>query len=91
MKKIIALFAASLLSTGALAGDFNGNPDLERSPLNDHGGGAPSAPAQPGEGDLYGSLLLEGAPHVHKCAVTQRGEGDRYGSILLGVGAPRLC
>jgi hypothetical protein len=91
MKKLVILFAGSLFSVGALADNFAGNPDLYGSILNDHGRGAPSVPAQPGDGDLYGSVLLEGPPHVHKCLVAQPGKGDLYGSILIDTERKGFC
>ncbi len=62
MKKIIAIAAIAILgtTTAAWAHDkhFGGNPDMYASPLMDHGKGAPSGEVMKGEGDLYGSHIV---------------------------------
>ncbi len=62
MKKIPTLAAIALLgiSTAGWAHDttLGGNPDLYQSPLLDHNKGSQAPLAQKGEGDLYGSHLV---------------------------------
>lgn len=92
MRKLSILLACGLLSTGALADDFTGNPDLGQGLLNDHTASTSPTPVQPGQGDLYGSVLFrEGDPEIRKCTVVRSGKGDQYASVLLDPGGKRVC
>ena len=62
MKKIITIAAAAILgtSTATWAHDkvLGGNEDLYQSSLKDHDKGAPTGEVMKGEGDLYGSHMV---------------------------------
>lgn len=91
MSKLITLAALALLSSPVLAHDWDGNPDMQQSILNDHpeayvGTSARESIRELGEGDSYGQVLLDvSAGKVGKNFGREKGEGDSYGSILLDV------
>lgn len=59
------------------------NPDLYGHVLFDPPHATTDATIEAGEGDLYGSVLLDPRAGATTDAVVERGEGDLYGSILL--------
>ncbi len=62
MKKIITIAAIAILgaSTASWAHDehFGGNEDMYGSALTDHSKGSPTGEVMKGEGDMYGSHMV---------------------------------
>jgi hypothetical protein len=91
MNKFITLAALALLSSPAIANDWDGNPDMDKSILNVHpeayvGTSFRESVRERGEGDAYGSVFLDvAAGKIGKSDAREKGEGDAYGSILLDV------
>lgn len=94
MKAAIALATLALLATPVWAHHQDSNPDLKQSITNVHARHFPhtlgdSHKAERGEGDNYGSVLLDvqaGDSHVpHQAGdrhPPEKGKGDTYGSVL---------
>lgn len=97
MKRSHTHLAAAILAIAAapvFAHDWDGNPDMAQSILNDHssgfvGTGFSPAKLERGSGDTYGWIVLDvqaGESHVpHKSADghgPEKGFGDTYGSVL---------
>jgi hypothetical protein len=59
------------------------NPDLYGHVVFDPPQSTTDATIEPGEGDLYGSVLLDPPSKATTDALVERGEGDMYGSVLL--------
>lgn len=59
------------------------NPDLYGHVVFDSSKATTDATIEPGEGDLYGSVLLDTPSKATADAFVEHGEGDLYGSILL--------
>ncbi len=98
MKTLITFAALALLASPVWAHDLDNNPDLSQSITNVH---APHFPhikgdshgPERGEGDLYGSILLDvqaGERHVPHTPgdshEPEKGDGDTYGSVLNDLG-----
>jgi hypothetical protein len=93
MKTTIAIAVLALTVSPAIADNWDGNPDMEQSILNEHqeayvGTSFVSGAAERGEGDTYGSILGDiqaGERHVpHKSGdshAPEKGVGDAYGSV----------
>jgi hypothetical protein len=94
MKTTFAIAVLALTAQPAFADNWDGNPDMERSILNEHRGGYVgtsfvSGAAERGGGDSYGSILHDiqaGERHVpHQSGdshAPEKGNGDTYGSVL---------
>lgn len=98
MKSIHTVFGTVILAFAAapvFAVNFDGNPDLDQSILNDHGnpgfvGTSFSAgKAERGTTDNYGSILLDlrAGQAMSTTGPAEKGQGDNYGSILHDVGS----
>lgn len=87
MNKLIAITAASLLSTAAWSNDiFRGNPDTMDHVLLDNS--TMNARAEKGEGDFYGTSLAAWGGSVNSgSAAAEKGNGnaDEYGSVIFDV------
>lgn len=59
------------------------NPDLYGHVVFDPPKATTDATREPGEGDMYGSVLLDPLSKATTDALIERGEGDLYGSVLL--------
>ncbi len=59
------------------------NPDLYGHVVFDPPHSTTDATREPGEGDMYGSVLLDPISKATTDALIERGEGDLYGSVLL--------
>jgi hypothetical protein len=59
------------------------NPDMYGHVLFDPPRPTTDATVEAGEGDLYGSVLLDPRSRATTDAFVERGDGDLYGSILL--------
>jgi len=84
----IPLAILTIASSSALAHDWDSNPDMQQSILNDHASGfvgtsfSSAKPAR-GSGDVYGWVVLDAqAGDVRASAGREKGQGDAYGSIL---------
>lgn len=98
MKNLSTVIGTVILAFAAVpvfAANFDNNPDLDQSVLNDHGnpgfiGTSFSAgKTERGTTDNYGSILLDlnsGQMHALK-GTAEKGQGDNYGSILHDVGS----
>lgn len=91
MNRTHTLLGAAILAFAtapALAHDWDGNPDMQQSILNDLssgfvGTGFSSAKPERGFGDTYGWVVLDvQAGDVRPSAGPEKGYGDTYGSIL---------
>ena len=94
MKTTIAVAILALAASPVFANNWDGNPDMEQSILNEHRGGYVgtsfvSGASERGEGDTYGSILHDiqaGERHVpHKPGdshAPEKGSSDTYGSVL---------
>lgn len=84
----IPLAILTIASSSALAHDWDGNPDMQQSILNDHASGFvgtsfSAAKPERGSGDVYGWVVLDAqAGDVRASAGREKGSGDTYGSIL---------
>lgn len=87
------IFAATtilfLAAAPALAGQWDDNPDLRQSILNDVtstgfvGTSLSTSKMERGSGDTYGWVVLDvQAGDVRPSAGREKGSGDTYGSIL---------
>lgn len=87
MNKLIAITAASLLSTAAWSNDiFRGNPDTMDTVLLDNA--TMNAKAEKGQGDFYGTSLEGwGGGATVSNAAAEKGAGNmyEYGSVILDV------
>lgn len=95
MKKLVSLAVLAFAATSAFANDWDGNPDVAQSIINDHSSGFVGTGYAPGKvergtGDTYGWIVLDvqaGASHVpHKSGdnhAAEKGFGDAYGSVLF--------
>lgn len=83
----------SLVSTIAFLATFSAqasspfadNPDLYGSVLVNPPQATTDATLERGQGDSYGSVLLDPASKATTDAMVERGMGDTYGSILLDI------
>lgn len=77
-----------LATSPVFANDWDGNPDMQQSILNDHAGGFVGTGFSPGKlergsGDTYGWAVLDvQASDVRASAGPEKGMGDAYGTIL---------
>lgn len=85
---VLAFATTAFTTTSAFAHDWDGNPDMQQSILNDHssgfvGTGFSPARLERGSGDTYGWAVLDvQAGDVRASAGPEKGKGDTYGSIL---------
>ena len=92
MKKLISLAVLALAATSAFANDWDDNPDMRQSILNDHssgyvGTGFSSGKLERGSGDTYGWAVLDvQAGDIRPSAGPEKGFGDTYGSALNDLG-----
>lgn len=97
MKAFIPFAVLAFAATSAFANDWDGNPDMRQSILNDHasgfvGTGYSPAKLERGAGDTYGWIVLDvqaGESHVPHTGSDSHGPakgfGDAYGSVLNDV------
>lgn len=87
---IVGLFSVlvGMASINAQAGSASlCSPDTYGHALCDPHQATTDATVEPGEGDLYGSVLLDPHSRATNDAFVERGEGELYGSVLLDVRA----
>ncbi len=91
MKRTYTFLSAvvlALATSSVFAHDWDGNPDMQQSILNDHtsgfvGTGLSASKLERGGADNYGSILLDvQAGDIRPAAAAEKGIGDSYGSIL---------
>ncbi|MDP2787416.1 MAG: hypothetical protein Q8O79_05005 [Pseudomonadota bacterium] len=94
MKTLIPLATLALAgtlafaTTSAFARDWDDNPDMRQSILNDHAGGFVGTGFSPaklerGVGGTYGWVVLDvQAGDIKPSAGPEKGYGDTYGSVL---------
>ena len=91
MKRSHTFLAAAILAIATspvFAHDWDGNPDMAQSILNDHNSGFVGTSFSPaklerGTGDIYGWIVLDvQAGDIRPSAGPEKGFGDSYGSIL---------
>lgn len=88
MKALIPFAVLAFAAVPVLASDFDNNPDVRQSIINDHTGGfvgtsLASTRLERGSGDTYGWAVLDAqAGKVRPSAGAEKGYGDAYGSIL---------
>lgn len=94
MKKLASLAILAFAATSAFANNWDDNPDMQQSILNDHASGFVGTGYAPGQlergtGDTYGWIVLDvqaGESHVpHMDGDShgpEKGFGNAYGSIL---------
>ena len=88
MKKLISLAVLAFAATSVFANDWDGNPDMRQSILNDHssgyvGTGFSSGNLERGSGDTFGWAVLDvQAGDIRPSAGPEKGFGDTYGSVL---------
>lgn len=75
---------------------FGAGPDLYGHVLVDPPHATTDAHREAGQGDSYGSVLLDPSAKATTDALVERGAADQYGSVLLDVAAadshaPRLA
>jgi hypothetical protein len=90
-KKLIGMLAVAFVAAPACAGQWDGDPDLQESILNEtdeppyFGTGLPERGPQV---NFYGSLMSE--PDTNGFAAgradPEEGHNDEYGSILVEIG-----
>lgn len=80
---LICLSAFQAQATSA----FGDAPDLYGHVLVNPPHVTTDAHGEPGQGDSYGSVLLDPSAKATTDALVERGEADQYGSVLLGVAA----
>ncbi|MCP5277918.1 MAG: hypothetical protein H6935_06075 [Thiobacillus sp.] len=88
-QSILTTAILALLTSSVFAGQWDGNPDMGQSILNDItssgfvGTSFSSAKSERGSGDVYGWVVLDAqAGDVRASAGPEKGSGDTYGSIL---------
>lgn len=86
---ILGTAILALATTSVFAGQWDDNPDMKQSILNDItssgfvGTSFSSAKPERGSGDAYGWVVLDAqAGDVRASAGPEKGSGDSYGSIL---------
>lgn len=98
MKRRHTYLAAAILAIVASPGfahDWDGNPEMAQSILNDHdsgfvGTGFSPAKLERGTGDTYGWAVLDAqAGDIRPSAGPEKGFGDSYGSILNDLASGR--
>jgi hypothetical protein len=88
MKAFISFAVLAFAATSAFAHNWDDNPDLRQSILNDHssgfvGTGYSAAKLERGTGDAYGWIVLDvQAGDIKPSAGPEKGYGDTYGSVL---------
>lgn len=92
MKRIHTVLATAILAlatTSVFAGQWDDNPDMRQSILNDItsagfvGTSFSSAKPERGSGDTYGWVVLDvQAGDVRASNALEKGYGDSYGSVL---------
>ena len=95
MKRINSFLGAVVLTLAAapvFANDWDDNPDMRQSILNDHSSGYVGTGFSPGKlergsGDTYGWAVLDvQAGDIRPSAGSEKGFGDTYGSTLNDLG-----
>lgn len=88
-RSILTAAVLALGTSSVFAGQWDGNPDVGQSILNDISSGGfvgtsfPSSKTERGSGDAYGWAVLDAeAGDVRASAGPEKGSGDTYGSIL---------
>ncbi|MBI5330453.1 MAG: hypothetical protein HZB71_07565 [Betaproteobacteria bacterium] len=88
MKALIPFAVLAFAATSAFANDWDSNPDMRQSILNDHAGGFVGTAFSPaklerGSGGTYGWVILDvQAGNIKPSAGPEKGDVDTYGSVL---------